>query len=506
MGNWTFLYRPVPPAPADRPARTGDLTAVSGTVAAVTERRALTGAVAGVGVAAPSLRLAAKDVNAAWGRGGGRGQVGVCRSDEDPLTLAWAATDRALTAAGLGPADVDGLWWGCTRPPFAEGPSWSHLAATLRLGDTTTGTVLAGSTHAGMDALLAASDALAAGRVRTAVVVASDALLPATGSALETAAGAGAVALVLSAGAGPATLEVATSAWMPVLDRYRGDREPETRDAYDGRLFREEVFLPLLGRVGGALEPDGTARWSLPDPDGRLAGALARRLGATTVVSTDTRAELGDTGAADALLGAAAALAEAGPVHLVAYGGGRATALRIRVDDTVPGAGRVAADLTGGRAASYAEALRARRVLTPTGESVEMAVPPGSAMFVRGNTEVLGLLGARCVDCGTVNTPPSVHPVCITCAGDKFDIVALARRGTVQTYVVNQTMPAPFEAPLPLVVVDLEDGSRIQLQGVGDGTDLEIGGPVTLVLRRYTVERGVPIYGWKVVVGGGSGT
>jgi hydroxymethylglutaryl-CoA synthase len=71
----------------------------------------------------------------------------------------------------------------------------------------------------------------------------------------------------------------------------------------------------------------------------------------------------------------------------------------------------------------------------------------------------------------------------------------------VQTFVVNQTMPAPFEAPLPLVVVDLEDGSRIMLQGADDGAGLEIGGPVELVLRRYTVERGVPVYGWKVDVG-----
>ena len=119
-------------------------------------------------------------------------------------------------------------------------------------------------------------------------------------------------------------------------------------------------------------------------------------------------------------------------------------------------------------------------------------------MFVRGNTEVLGLLGARCIECGTVNTPPSVHPACIACGHDKFDTVALARRGVVQTFVVNQTMPAPFEAPLPLVVVDLADGSRIMLQGIGDGTDLAVGSPVELVLRRYTVERGVPVYGWKV--------
>jgi hydroxymethylglutaryl-CoA synthase len=78
--------------------------------------------------------------------------------------------------------------------------------------------------------------------------------------------------------------------------------------------------------------------------------------------------------------------------------------------------------------------------------------------------------------------------------------VPLARRGIVHTYVVNQTMPAPFVAPLPIAVVDLEDGARIMLQAVGTGDDIEIGTEVELVLRKYAHERGVPVYGWKVRV------
>jgi hydroxymethylglutaryl-CoA synthase len=119
-------------------------------------------------------------------------------------------------------------------------------------------------------------------------------------------------------------------------------------------------------------------------------------------------------------------------------------------------------------------------------------------MFVRDNRDILGLFGARCIECGTVNFPPAIHPSCVGCGGDKFDEVALARTGTVQTFVINHTMPAPFVAPLPLVCVDLVDGSRVMFQGVGDGEGIEIGAPVRLVLRRYTVERGVPVYGWKV--------
>jgi uncharacterized OB-fold protein len=141
--------------------------------------------------------------------------------------------------------------------------------------------------------------------------------------------------------------------------------------------------------------------------------------------------------------------------------------------------------------------LRSRGQLVPGGETIPMGVPPESALFARGADEMLGLLGGRCVDCGTISTPPSIHPTCIGCGGPKLEPVQLARGGTIQTYVINQTMPAPFVAPLPIAVLDMEDGARLMLQVVGDGSDVAIGGRVRLVLRKYAHERGVPVYGFK---------
>src|SRR5580700_3336897 len=123
-------------------------------------------AVLGVGAVAPSLRLAAKDVGAAWGSGGGRGTVAVCDADEDTLTLAWRAANAALDAAGIGAPEVSGLWWGTARPPFAEGPSHAFLAATLGLDGAVGGGLGSGSPHAGMEAVLGAWDAVAAGHAR----------------------------------------------------------------------------------------------------------------------------------------------------------------------------------------------------------------------------------------------------------------------------------------------------------------------------------------------------
>jgi hydroxymethylglutaryl-CoA synthase len=447
----------------------------------------------GVGAAAPSLRLLAGDVAAAWGSRSGKGQAAVCAADEDVLTLSWLAVVRALANAGRSAEEIDGLWWGTSRPPFAEGPSLTILGSSLRLRHDAAGALLSGSAHAGMDALVAAWDSVAAGNACTAVVVAGDALIPGPGTPWESRVGAGAVALVLTAGAGPAALVARTQRSRPGLDRYRGDGEASTRDFYDPRLFREEVFLPLLTDVAG--KTGDADAWSLPDPDGRLGTVLARRLGVDAAASVSIYAELGDTGAAAPLLGLRGALRAPGRAAVLGYGGGRATGVAVDVHDALPGS---ADDLGTGVVVSYPEALRARGQLLPTGESVPMGVPPGSAAFVRGGMEMLALQGGRCVECGTLNVPPSVHPACIGCGGEKFEVRDLERTGTVHTFSVNHSMPAPFVAPLPLLIVDLDDGARVQFQGLPeDAPNLAIGDRVELVLRRYAVERGVPVYGYK---------
>lgn len=447
-----------------------------------------------VGVAAPSLRLAAADAAAAWGSRPGRGGVAVCAADEDVLTLSWLAVVRALDNAGRSPDEVDGLWWGTTRPPIAEGPSLAMLGSALRLRNDVGGALMSGSQHAGMEAFVGAWHAVAAGTTSVAVAVAADAPTPGPGTAWEGRAGAGAVAYVLTSAEGPAEPVSLTQRNRPVLDRYRGDGETSTRDLYDARLFREEVFLPMLTDV---VQATGDARaWSLPDPDGRLGTVLARRLGVDASPSASAYAEVGDTGAAAPLLGLRTALGDIGRVAMAGYGGGRATGIAVDVTAVVAGCHD---EFDSGATVSYTEALRARGQLIASGEPVPMGVPPAGGTFVRGGVEMLALQGGRCVACGSLNVPPSVHPACIGCGGDTFVVCELERTGTVHTFSVNHSMPAPFVAPLPLVIVDLDDGARVQFQGLPrDATTLTIGDRVELVLRRYAVERGAPVYGYKV--------
>jgi hydroxymethylglutaryl-CoA synthase len=363
-----------------------------------------------------------------------------------------------------------------------------------------------------MEALCAAWDSVAAGHTRLALVVVSDALVPGLGTASETTYGAGAVALVLGPADGaPAVLRARATRSVPVLDRYRADGASAGGDPYDPRLFREEVYLPVMSAVAraaaGSRPADSShgdrtpvAAWSFADPDGKLASVLAKRLGAPAPLSVPVQTELGDTGAASALLGVIPSLAEAGTVGAVSYGGGRATAVAVQVDHAVPGADGASHRLAAGNPIGYIATARARGLIEAMTDPVPMGLPPGGAAFVRGNPEMQGLEGARCRKCATISTPPSVHPTCTGCGGDDLEVVSLARTGTVHTYVVNQTMPAPFVAPLPLLILDLDDGARLMVQGTpDDAASIQIGDRVRLTLRRYALERGVPVYGFKAL-------
>jgi len=459
--------------------------------------------IVGVGAAVPRGRLPLAEVVAGWGQRGGRGTLAICGPDEDCLTLAWSAADAALGATGVRAADLDALYWGTARPPMAEGPSHAFLNAAVGLGTTAAGFLTSGSVHAGLDALVAAWDAVAAGSVGLALVIASDALVPGPGTGAEKATGAGAVALVLSgAGDAPALLVRRATRVRPLLDRYRGDGQAGTGDPYDPRLYRERELLPSVASAVQALgELPPETRYSLPDPDGRLGKAVAGAVRAKHLASEGIFSEIGEAGSAAPFLGLLSALGTPGPACVVGTGGGRSTAVVLEVADAVPGAlaARAAVTQSETRPLTYASVLRSRGQLVPLSDPVAMGVPPGSAAFVRGADELLGLEGRRCEICATVSVPPSIHPVCVNCGAPGGEIIHLARTGSVQTFVVNHTMPPPFEAPLPITVVDLDDGSRVMLQGMPeDASALDIGDRVHLELRRYALERGVPVYGFKV--------
>jgi uncharacterized OB-fold protein len=113
------------------------------------------------------------------------------------------------------------------------------------------------------------------------------------------------------------------------------------------------------------------------------------------------------------------------------------------------------------------------------------------------------LEAATCDGCGKTLYPPRL--ACPACGGREFSEETLPRDGKVVTYTVIRVPPAGFteQTPLPIALVELENGVRLMVQ-IGDVEDpdsIEIGMPVRLEFRRvsWDGEAGVIFYGHKAV-------
>jgi uncharacterized OB-fold protein len=110
----------------------------------------------------------------------------------------------------------------------------------------------------------------------------------------------------------------------------------------------------------------------------------------------------------------------------------------------------------------------------------------------------LRLYGCRCEACGLVQYPR--NRVCHQCkARDRMTEHKLAKRGTVFTFTIDNLVGQVTEHPMPMVVVDLDGGGRVYMQGTdcAEG-DIAVGTPVRLTYRRLHEAGGNRNYYWKV--------
>lgn len=95
-----------------------------------------------------------------------------------------------------------------------------------------------------------------------------------------------------------------------------------------------------------------------------------------------------------------------------------------------------------------------------------------------------GRLGIqRCVGCGTLRHPP--RPMCGECRSLEWDVLEASGRGTICSYTVLRHPQFPgYEYPLIIVLVDLEEGTRLTSQLVGcDPAQADFGLPVEMLVH-----------------------
>ena len=104
------------------------------------------------------------------------------------------------------------------------------------------------------------------------------------------------------------------------------------------------------------------------------------------------------------------------------------------------------------------------------------------------------LLIQRCAQCGELRHPP--RPVCPQCRSYEWDTVEASGRGTVYSYVVNHYPQVPaFDYPLPIGLIELEEGTRLvaDLVDVEPG-DVHVGMPVEVEWQEHDPDLTLPAF------------
>lgn len=110
-----------------------------------------------------------------------------------------------------------------------------------------------------------------------------------------------------------------------------------------------------------------------------------------------------------------------------------------------------------------------------TGTAVETTPPqttkrplptptPETAHFWDGTANHTLLL-QRCDDCSSVYFPP--RPFCPACGCREVSVFEASGKATLYSYVIDQRPGPGFEGPVPLAVVELEEGPRMMTNIVG---------------------------------------
>ena len=143
-------------------------------------------------------------------------------------------------------------------------------------------------------------------------------------------------------------------------------------------------------------------------------------------------------------------------------------------------------------AGARAEPRASEDVPGPRPKRPRPAITRDNAFFFEG-TRQGKLLIQRCASCGMLRHRPG--PACASCRSFEWDTVEASGRGTVYSYVVVHHPQVPaFDYPLPIALVELEEGTRLVADLIADPAAVRIGMPVVLELVAVDADLTLPMF------------
>jgi hydroxymethylglutaryl-CoA synthase len=429
----------------------------------------------------------------------------VAYDDEDSVTMAVAAAVDCLR--GIDRAEVDSVMFASTTYSMKEKQAAAIVAKALDLRRDVLTMDFSGSLRSGTSALEAAVHAVKAGGSKNVLVVASDCRMGAPRGALEAKLGDAAAAFLISNDSSIAGFSGAYAVSDELQDMWRVDGETFTH-AWEDRFIVQEGYTPTMAEaLAGLLERTGTgpgdyARAALVGPDARSLGGVARKAGFDPEKLQDPLfGRLGHSGASfgPVLLAAALEGAKSGEKILVAASGDGAHAMAFSVTDRIgslPPRRGVKGHLERRRPLpSYDTYLKARNLDPREWDSGADLGLSATIRFRERDTDI-GLVGARCTQCGQVHLP---RPrVCYGCfAKDQWEPHRLSdKEGKVLSYTFDFFFPTA--QPPTIMIMTEVDGCRVQVQLANAKPDeVRLDMPVEYVFRKIHNAGGKANYFWK---------
>jgi 3-hydroxy-3-methylglutaryl CoA synthase len=439
------------------------------------------------------------------------GERAVISWDEDSLTMGVEAGFDCL--AGFDPKEIDGLYFATVSSPFREKQSASLMALALDLRKDVFTFDFTGSLRAGTLAVKAASDAIKAGTMKKALVIAADARKAEPRSDAEQTFGDGAAALLLGDG-GKAIAEIENFATVvdPIPGPWKREEDPYQK-VFDVRLDTRYGVLKDIPQVVGNLlkkhnvQAKDISKFAFYAPDARTHTAIAAplKIEPKTQLQDLLFKGVGITGTAHCLLLLVAALEQAKAndrIVCASYGEGSDAVLVKTTDKVEQAKGKH-------KGTKY---ISSKRMLSSYGrflavkKEIDVGWPEWEKSSVvkywRDESWLLPLYGMKCNKCGALQYP--VRRVCTNCGEKDNNVkVKLARKGKVFTFTHDYLLgPGNFTGdginPTSRVLVDLEDTCRIWLEMTDhEIEEVNIGASVELTFRLLHQKSGFPFYGWR---------
>ena len=442
----------------------------------------------------------------------GRGERAICGWDEDAITMGVEAA-RGLVANG-GP---EALMFASTTGPFVDRQQAGIIATALSLEGEIRTLDVTSSQRAALGALSQACSSVQGG-AREVLLVASENRRAMARSPGELAWGDGAVSVSVGADRELLQLVGGTVESVDFLDHYRGAGQEFDYD-WEERWIRDEGLAKIVpATIARLLEQtgvtaDAVAHFVLPTTIGRAAANVARRSGLAGESMVDNLAgQLGETGTAHPLLMALHALetrVKPGDYMLVCSFANGCEALLFRATEAM--SGYSAPQSVGAALAArqpednYLKYLAYNDLIRidegKRGEAAEYQTSLSTAY--RNRDMLLGLVGGRCTQCGTLQFPRSrvcVNPQCrATDTQEPYSFRDEPARVASWSADYLAFTPNP---PSHYGMIDFENGGRLMT----DFTDVEVGEidvgmQVEMRFRIKSVDRarGLPRYFWKAV-------